>query len=74
MLLLAGAITALFLVGVGLVALTETVLRPETPEQALGLGGLGLQLQTGFAQSRFITRFGQPLANFTGQTKTIHNI
>ena len=31
MLLLAGAITALFMVGVGLVALTETVLRPETP-------------------------------------------
>lgn len=30
MLLLAGAITALFLIGVGLVALTET-LRPETP-------------------------------------------
>ncbi len=31
MLLLGGAITALFMVGVGLVALTETVLRPETP-------------------------------------------
>ena len=31
MLLLAGAITALFLIGVGLVALTETVVRPETP-------------------------------------------
>ena len=74
MLLLAGAITALFLV--------KSPWWPwrnrsdqKLPEQIAGFRPFSLQMQAeGLAKTRFVSGVPQPSAHLGGQTKTIHNI
>ena len=74
MLLLAGAITALFWSEWGSWR-SPKASDQKLPEQALGCRSFSLKLQAqGLAKARFIPGCGDPSAHFSRQTKTIHNI